>query len=172
MNKRYDASLTPKGSLTEIVRRIFQGKGEETEINGEKYVLRERGETPEEMRFAIRSDLEKRVRLNPGSIQSTTYIPQKNEPEEYACRGIFSLAEEIPSIEEDGDYEYTIIEGVRYRVDWEGDKEKVFAYKSKMIRLGRDRILNCWKGQGKMPKKMVLGYNIEKTKVRESFKFE
>ena len=118
-------SITPRGTLTDIVESIFRGDGTSMNIGGREYTLREYGTLPEHdpIRKSMLLDLKYQARVNP-YVRCSTKVKLGNQPKKIKNPTLkirFTRAEEIPKVEEDiGNHQYMIVEGARYKLDVEG----------------------------------------------------
>jgi hypothetical protein len=168
MVEKHRMSITPRGTLTDLVETVFKGKGKHIIIANRNYTLREQGDLTEQnsVRTSMLKDLENYARSHPGVRYSNEIElgSEKREQEEPTLKIRYVKAEEIPNSEEDiGAHQYLIVEGTRYRIDVEGNPEVVKINNNNIIKQGRQMILAYKKGCGELP------HGI---KIRQTFKIE
>ncbi len=160
MWEKHRISITPKGTLTDIVETIFRGRGNSIRIYGRNYTLREYGNLSEQdpIRVAMLRELEAWARDNPGRRYSNEIeLDGQKGIEQPTLKVLFTRAEEIPSMQEDkGSHQYLIIEGTRYKVEIEGDLKAGGITSNEIMREGRKMISSFYKNQGRLPKSIEL----------------
>lgn len=121
METQYRLRIAKKGTSKEVIQRILYGKGELIKIDGSEFYLRESGRSSYGDEKAQKArDL---VIRNLGKDHTyAEFIPESElktdkEIKESRYYVNFSLAEEIPDNDE-GNHEYRIINGKRFRLDF------------------------------------------------------
>lgn len=162
--QRHYMSITPKGTIRNLLERILlRGEGEEIEIADRKYDLREQGDLTKDdpRRIKIYKSIEDQIRLNPCfQIKLNIKVGSIEEKNKFDYKITLSRVDETPSNEEDkGNHEYTIIEGVLYKIKEEGNPQEI---KSKSV-FGRDQtrkmVLRDLAISGKLPDEVVLTFD-------------
>lgn len=145
---RYKFSVTPR-EKDSLLKRLLAGKGREISIEGRRYVVREKGELPEEFREKLLSSAQRLAHQQGIKVSSkiSCFIPYKV---------VFSEAEEIPPLEEDvGEHEYRIIGRRRYRVDFTDYEGVHTGDRSDAIQMLEKEIDSGYKHTGELPDKLV-----------------
>lgn len=169
MSEKHRMSITPRGTLTDLVETVFRGKGNPIAIAGREYTFREYGSLSEQdpVRASMLRGLENQARISPGIRYSNEVELGKEEKglAEPTLKIRYVKSEAIPNPEEDkGTHQYMIIEGTRYRVEINGNAKVMGITVDEIMQQGRQMILAYQKRHGKIPN----GIEVEHTLKRET----
>ncbi len=180
MAREHKISITPQGTLKDLIENIFRGRGTAVRIAGREYTLRESGDLTEQdpMRLNMLTGLENQARIVYGRhSQKIRLGAKKDERREPALKISYIKAEELPGADKDGGtHQYMVVEGVRYKVVIEGDINcfpGLTLTPSQIMEQGREMIYAHRKGhEGKFPNGIDWEFNVERSTQIGPFKFK
>ena len=168
MVKKYRMSITPRGTLTDMVETVFRGRGDSINISDKDYTLREYGGLSKHnpVRLSMLGGLENWARINPGVrciIKVELGNENKKQPEP-TLKVRFTRAREISKAEKDsGTHQYAVVEGTHYKVEIKGNLKVMGRSVDEIMQDGRQIILAYQRDYGKLPD----CFDIDKTLQRE-----